>query len=642
MSARLFAATLLVAGISWAADDVPPWLKDAAGATISQYGPKVKTVVLFNEEHVTAGDAGKLSTTTRTAIRILARQGVNIAFFEQYDSASGKVRDFRAWMIGPAGKVKKYGKEEMLDVACAENDVYNECRRRFVSGTKDAEPGSVFGYEATVESQTFSNQVQFHFQDSSPVRLARLLVTAPPGWELKATPFNGAPREAVASGGTYSWQMENLAPMEPEDASPSFLSLAPWVGVNLLAPGGKRPAATWAEAAKQLSQLNEGQSEPNDALVAKAKALTEGAASELDKIRALGRFAQQVNYVSIQVDISKGGGYRPHPAAQVFQKLYGDCKDKANLMRALLKAVGITAYPVAIYAGDRTHVTAEWPSLGAFNHAISAIRVGPGTNAPAVADHPKMGRLLFFDPTDPYVPPGHLPDHEQASLALVGVGEEGDLMRVPAAVSVAPERERHVEAVMKADGGIDGSFTENRKGEAFAQTISVYRGISKADYVKRVERWVGGSVQGATVSGIEMQDNRNEFVLKGSFASPSFAQRPQPRMLIFRAALLRHSELRLTEKTRKYPIVLDTDALDEVVRIQLPMEFKVDELPDPVQLESPFGKFEASWTVEMGWLIFKRSFEMQAQTVEPAKYGDLKKFLDSISGAADSPVVLIR
>ena len=44
--------------------------------------------------------------------------------------------------------------------------------------------------------------------------------------------------------------------------------------------------------------------------------------------------------------------------------------------------------------------------------------MAPSTVAPAVLDHPKLGRLLFFDPTDPYVAPGYLPEHEQASLAL--------------------------------------------------------------------------------------------------------------------------------------------------------------------------------------------------------------------------------
>jgi hypothetical protein len=264
-------------------------------------------------------------------------------------------------------------------------------------------------------------------------------------------------------------------------AWPSILTLAPWVGVNLLGTTARRPLLSWPEAAKTLTELNDGQAEPNDAMIAKAKTLTAGASTELEKIRALGRFAQQVNYVSIQVNLSRGGGYRPHAAPQVFQKLYGDCKDKANLMRAMLKAVGITAYPVAIYAGDRTHVPVDWVSLGAFNHAISAIRVGPDTDAPAVLEDPKMGRLLFFDPTDPYVPAGYLPVHEQASLALVGAGEAGNLIRIPTGPMGAVAFNRQVDAELKADGSIDGSFVEKSVGEALAEAVSGYRASSKTE-----------------------------------------------------------------------------------------------------------------------------------------------------------------
>jgi hypothetical protein len=98
-------------------------------------------------------------------------------------------------------------------------------------------------------------------------------------------------------------------------------------------------------------------------------------------------------------------------------------------------------------------------------------------------------------------------------------------------------------------------------------------------------------------------DDSDSFVVKGEFVSARFAQRPQPRMLIFRAALLRHGDLRLTEKNRKYPVVVDEDALRETVKIQVPAEFKVDELPPAVKLESPFGGYDAwcsSSAVESG------------------------------------------
>ena len=70
-------------------------------------------------------------------------------------------------------------------------------------------------------------------------------------------------------------------------------------------------------------------------------------------------------------------------------KAYGDCKDKANLMRAMLKTVGITAYPVFIYSGDATLVREEWPSPTQFNHCIIAMKVGDETQAPTVVQHPR-------------------------------------------------------------------------------------------------------------------------------------------------------------------------------------------------------------------------------------------------------------
>jgi len=190
--------------LALAADDAPGWLKDLTHSTVPQFGPKVNTVVLLNEENATVGDSGKVTTTSRAAVKILARQGVDVVFSEQYETNGGKVRDFHAWMIAPSGRVKKYGKEEILDVACASNDVYNECRLRLVSGKADAEPGAVFGYEATVEEQSFAQQLYFHFQDHSPVLLARFVVTVPAGWEIKSTSFNGAPKEAAATGATFA------------------------------------------------------------------------------------------------------------------------------------------------------------------------------------------------------------------------------------------------------------------------------------------------------------------------------------------------------------------------------------------------------------------------------------------------------
>jgi hypothetical protein len=190
------------------------------------------------------------------------------------------------------------------------------------------------------------------------------------------------------------------------------------------------------------------------------------------------------------------------------------------------------------------------------------------------------------------------------------------------------------------DGSIEGKFTDKRTGEALAGALGEYRAMPKVDYQKRIERSVGRSVAGSTTDQIEVEDERDQFLVRGHFVSHRFSQRPQPRMLIFKAGLLEADEWRLVAKTRKYPVVVDTDALSDMVRIQLPAEFKVDELPEAIKIDSPYGKYQATWAFEGGAILFKQTIEIPAQTVAPEKYAELKKFLDTVSSAANEPVVL--
>ena len=62
----------------------------------------------------------------------------------------------------------------------------------------------------------------------------------------------------------------------------------------------------------------------------------------------LAEFVQQdIRYVGIELGI---GGFQPHPAPDVFSHRYGDCKDKATLVRTMLREIGVDSYYVLINA----------------------------------------------------------------------------------------------------------------------------------------------------------------------------------------------------------------------------------------------------------------------------------------------------
>ncbi|MGH9799875.1 MAG: DUF3857 domain-containing transglutaminase family protein, partial [Blastocatellia bacterium] len=360
--------------------------------------------------------------TTLWAVKILLREGRGMARAgEAYNTGSGKIKEMRAWLIRPTGEIKSYGKKETVDMALADNDVYNDARQKMISAADDADAGCVFGYEIMTEEREVFSQFAWYFQSLNPVVMSRLTVAMPQGWRAETITFNHDKIEPTMNGNSYTWELRNLPPVEVEPSSPRMSKLVAHIAVNIFAPQGKatmlRSFSGWKDVSRYASELNDPQAAFNEPMAAKARELTASAKTEFERIQAVGRYAQSVNYISIQIDLGKGGGYRPHSAMDVFAKNYGDCKDKATLMRAMLKSLGIESYPVIIYSGDPNRVLPEWPSPKQFNHCIIAVKVGDATEAATVIKHSQLGRLMIFDPTDDDTPVGDLPDHEQGSFA---------------------------------------------------------------------------------------------------------------------------------------------------------------------------------------------------------------------------------
>ena len=58
------------------------------------------------------------------------------------------------------------------------------------------------------------------------------------------------------------------------------------------------------------------------------------------------------------------------------------------------------------------------------------------------------------------------------------------------------------------------------------------------------------------------------------------------------------------------PVLIDSEALKETAVFSLPAGFVVDETPEAVNLETPFGKYTTSYEVKDGKLFFTRSLTL--------------------------------
>lgn len=648
---KLALALLLVVGGSLLAKDSPPpaWVHEAAAIAPQEFPAKVSSVVLFHEEHLTVAPDGKWFATERGAIKVLQSGHHNISAWRAYNTKTGRIRDFRGWLILPSGKETEYQKNSILDQALSSEYTYDEGRAKRLECDPDAPPGSVFAYEVTQEEDTVFTTYPYTFQDSEPVAVSRFVLSLPPAWEMRASMFNHDQVQPKVEGDTYTWELRNLPWIEAEAHSPGFESIAPWMGVTYF-PGSGASAALhalkdWAAVSQWLSGFMDPPAEPTAAVRAKSRELTQGSMSEMDKIRAIAAFAQQTNYVEVAMNLTKGGGYAPHSADQVLTRNYGDCKDKAGLMRSLLKASGLEAYTVAIFSGDREYVRPEWPSPNQFNHAIVAVKVSAETSAPTVINHPKLGRLLIFDPTDPVTPVGDLPSDEQASYALVVAGSDGDLVKMPQLPLSSARIERTVDARMDESGNLAAHVVTEYFGQSgsFVRYLTSHGGMDKL--TQNLERSYSRQLGGVTLEKISpadhTPDNRMELAL--DLGVGRFGQFMQQKMLVFKPGVLTpDSDYAFSNKERKLPVRLESRMRKDAVVIQVPAGYSIDELPDPVDLASPYGVYHAIWKASGGSVTFEQSLEIKDTLATAAEYGKVKDFFDTVLGGQSAAVILLK
>jgi len=130
---------------------------------------------------------------------------------------------------------------------------------------------------------------------------------------------------------------------------------------------------------------------------------------------------------------ASAGGWQPHPASDIFGHRHGDCKDKATLMSSMLHEICINSYKVVINT-ERGSITPEMPAHLGFNHQIIAIQLPESVSSAslvATMQHPKLGRLLFFDPTDELTPFGQIRGALQANYGLLVTPDGGELVALP-------------------------------------------------------------------------------------------------------------------------------------------------------------------------------------------------------------------
>jgi hypothetical protein len=631
--------------------DAPAWMHAAASVLLPSYDEKTNAVLLYSEDITTVLPDGRTKALERRVYKILRPEGREYGEAYAYVSQEFRVAAMRAWCIPKQGKDYEVKDKEAIErsLSVSGGELVTDTKVRTLR-IPAAEPGNVIGYEVEYQSRPYVLEDWWRIQREIPVKEARYTLQLPAGWEYKAAWINHSAVNASATGNNqWSWVVNDLPAIREERRMPPFRGLAAQMIVSFLAPGASQRSGflTWNEMGKWQAELANGRRDATPQVSQRVAELVKDQTTPQQKMSAIASFMQRdIRYVAIELGI---GGWQPHAATDVFAHRYGDCKDKATLMSAMLKQAGIDSYYVVINTNRGAVGPETPPMMFLFNHVILAIKLSEqvqDARYQAVLNHPKLGPLLIFDPTDEKAPIGQIRGELQANNALLVTPDGGELVQMPQLPATSNGISRFAKLTLDAHGTLRGEVNEVRKGDfATYERYAQLEVNSSKDLVKRIEQEISHSIGMFQITDAKMLNlhvTDLPFGYTYTFVAPSYAKM-LGSLLALRPRVMGvlSSDLLETKEPRQHPVVFrgperDTDTFE----ITLPPEYEVDDLPQPVNVDYSFASYHSKTELNSSTLKYTRTFEVKELSVPVSKAEDLKKLYRIIAGDERNTAVL--
>lgn len=233
----------------------------------------------------------------------------------------------------------------------------------------------------------------------------------------------------------YIWEVQNPLKVEIEKDMPIWCDPYPYIEIA--------DKQSWGDVAAEELNLYKSPKTISEKLRKYIKNILKLHKSSADQFISVMRFIQdEVRYTGI----SGYGVIQPNDPSLVFQRRFGDCKDKAFLATIILKELGIEAYPVLVNTEDHKFVRHFLPSTNIFNHVIVV----------AIID----GKHYWLDPTQTFQR-GSLenlspPDY---GYGLIISPKTTDLTEIPSLRSSVPLKEVYETFDLRQGSQAPGTFS---------------------------------------------------------------------------------------------------------------------------------------------------------------------------------------
>lgn len=247
----------------------------------------------------------------------------------------------------------------------------------------DVRPGDVIDYAYSVNGDNpvlagrYADVVGLSHSDTVALLRVRLLWPAARKLSMRSQQTDLQP--SVTQGADeveYVWERRNSPGIEYEDSTPSWFDPAPYVQLSEF--------ETWADVARWAAPLY-APGELSPALRAQIEEWRRLPDAEA-RLLAARRFVQdEVRYLGIELGTYS---HTPTKPSKVFERRFGDCKDKTLLLITMLNELGIGARPALVNTDGRRALDEWQPSPYSFDHVIVRAELN--------------GKTYWLDPTISY------------------------------------------------------------------------------------------------------------------------------------------------------------------------------------------------------------------------------------------------
>lgn len=313
----------------------------------------------------------------------------------------------------------------------------------------DLQVGDVVDVATTVEGSNpvFGGRYQerLALAWSMPVARRHVRVVGPADAQLEWRTYGTEPQPPeegrAGSRRWWRWDLRDIPAALRDAGAPPWWDDPPWLELGQF--------RSWAEVVDWALPLYR-----DGAVGAGVARLAEEIRGRADtpEGRALAavRFVQdEVRYFAFALG---EGSHAPRPPDETLERRFGDCKDKARLLVALLGRLGIEAAP-ALVESDGDDPGLRLPSPGAFDHVVVVLAVG--------------GREVWVDPTLDLqggdLARAWLPPYRRALVVRPG---ETDLVAVPPECSTPGRAETANHYRFAADGEVEVTVSTVYEGAA--------------------------------------------------------------------------------------------------------------------------------------------------------------------------------